>query len=111
MRLEALIWTCSAGNIKTSKDEIIIRSNNRKTSTKGVENIVVYSENNGDILRLKDIAKVEIKFSETPIERLCQWTKQQLYHKKTPEEDIKKIANEVQDYIKKFNNEKIQILK
>ena len=58
----------SAGNIKTSKDEIIIRSNNKKTSTKGVENIVVYSENNGDILRLKDIAKVEIKFSETPIQ-------------------------------------------
>ena len=96
----------SAGNIKTSKDEIIIRSNNRKTSTKGVENIVVYSENNGDILRLKDIAKVEIKFSETPIQGFVNGQRAiNFIIKKTPEEDIKKIANEVQDYIKKFNKE------
>jgi len=31
----------SGGSIKTAKDEIIIRSNNRNTSTYGVENIVV----------------------------------------------------------------------
>ena len=59
----------------------------------------------GDILRLKDIAKVEIKFSETPIQGFVNGQRAINFIIKTPEEDIKKIANEVQDYIKKFNKE------
>ena len=60
--------------------------------------------------RLKDIAKVEIKFSETPIQ-FCQWTKSnKLYHKKTPEEDIKKIQMKFKIILKNLTM-KIQILK
>ena len=50
----------SGGSIKTQKDEIIIRSNNRNTTTAGVENIVIFSDRNGDVTKLKDLAKVEI---------------------------------------------------
>ena len=96
----------SGGSIKTAKDEIIIRSNNRQTTTKGLEDIVVLTAKNGDILKIRDIANVSLNFSDIPIkvyvngERAINFIIQ-----KTPEEDIKKIANSVQKYIKQFNKD------
>ena len=52
----------SGGSIKTQKEEIIIRSNNRHTTAEEIQEIVVFSERNGDITRLKDISKVEKMF-------------------------------------------------
>ena len=57
----------SGGSVKTQKDEIIIRSNNRHTTAREIQEIVVFSDRNGDITRLKDIAKVELEFSDIPI--------------------------------------------
>ncbi len=94
----------SGGSIKTRKDEIIIRSNNRNTTIEGIENIVVLSDKNGDIVRLKDIAKVSLEFSDIPITSYVNGERAiNFIIKKTPEEDIKKIAKSVQRYITKFN--------
>ena len=96
----------SGGNIKTQRDEIIIRSNNRNTTTKGVENIVVFSNINGDIVRLKDIADVSLEFSDIPIKSYVNGKRAiNFMIQKTPEEDIKKIANSIQKYITTFNAE------
>lgn len=96
----------SAGSIKTSKDEIIIRSNNRNTSTYGVENIVVFSNRNGDIVRLKDLAKVSLVFSDIAVKSYVNGDRAiNFIIKKTPEEDIKKIANVLEEYIEIFNSE------
>jgi len=96
----------SGGSIKTHKDEIIIRSNNRKTTTNGIENIVVFSARNGDIVRLKDIAKIALEFSDIPMKSYVNGERSiSFLIKKTPEEDIKKIANSIQAYVTKFNNE------
>ena len=96
----------SGGNIKTQRDEIIIRSNNRNTTTKGVENIVVFSNINGDIVRLKDIANVSLEFSDIPIKSYVNGQRAiNFMIQKTPEEDIKKIANSIQKYITTFNTE------
>jgi len=96
----------SGGSIKTQRDEIIIRSNNRQTTTAGVENIVVFSDANGDIVRLKDIAKVALEFSDIPMKSYVNGERAiNFIIKKTPDEDIKKIANSLQAYITKFNNE------
>ena len=96
----------SGGSIKTQRDEIIIRSNNRNTTTDGVENIVVFSDINGDIVKLKDIAKVALEFSDIPIKSYVNGERAiNFLIKKTPDEDIKKIANSMQAYITKFNNE------
>ena len=47
----------SGGVIKTKKDEIIIRSNNRNNTADEIKNIVVQSNiNDGGIVRLKDIS-------------------------------------------------------
>ena len=96
----------SGGSIKTSKDEIIIRSNNRNTSTYGVENIVVFSNRNGDIVRLKDLAKVSLIFSDIAVKSYVNGDRAiNFIIKKTPEEDIKKIANVLEEYIEIFNSE------
>ena len=96
----------SGGSIKTQKEEIIIRSNNRQTSKEGVENIVISAKRNGDILKLKDIAKVNLEFSEIPMKSYVNGKRAiSFLIKKTPEEDIKKIAKSVQKYISKFNKE------
>jgi len=96
----------SGGSIKTAKDEIIIRSNNRNTSTYGVENIVVFSNRNGDILRLKDLAKVSLVFSDIAVKSYVNGDRAiNFIIKKTPDEDIKKIANVLGEYIEIFNSE------
>ena len=46
----------SGGSIKTKKDEIIIRSNNRKNTAGRNKKIVIQSNVNGGIVRLKDVA-------------------------------------------------------
>ena len=96
----------SGGSIKTQKDEIIIRSNNRNTNTAGVENIVIFSDRNGDIVPLKDIAKVALEFSDIPMKTFVNGERSiSFLIKKTPEEDIKKIANSLEKYIAEFNAE------
>ena len=96
----------SGGSIKTQKDEIIIRSNNRNANTAGVENIVIFSDRNGDIVRLKDIAKVALEFSDIPMKTFVNGERSiSFLIKKTPEEDIKKIANSLEKYIEEFNEE------
>jgi len=96
----------SGGSIKTQKDEIIIRSNNRNTNIAGVENIVIFSDRNGDIVRLKDIAKVALEFSDIPMKTFVNGERSiSFLIKKTPEEDIKKIANSLEKYIAEFNEE------
>ena len=96
----------SGGSIKTDKDEIIIRSNNRETTTQGIEQIVVFTNKNGDILRIKDIANVSLDFSDIPIKVFVNGERAiNFIIQKTPEEDIKKIANSVQKYITEFNED------
>jgi len=96
----------SGGSIKTQKEEIIIRSNNRNTTSEEIQKIVILSERNGDIVRLEDIAKVDLEFSEIPITSYVNGERSiSFLIKKTPEEDIKKIASSMEDYIKKFNEE------
>jgi multidrug efflux pump subunit AcrB len=94
----------SGGSIKTPKDEIIIRSNNRHTTAREIQEIVVFSDRNGDITRLKDIAKVELEFSDIPITSYVNGKRAVSFLiKKTPEEDIKKIASSIENYIEIFN--------
>ena len=96
----------SGGSIKTQKEEIIIRSNNRNTTSEEIQKIVILSERNGDIIRLEDIAKVDLEFSEIPITSYVNGERSiSFLIKKTPEEDIKKIASSMENYIKKFNKE------
>ena len=56
----------TGGNIKTSAEEYLIRANNR--SYYGIEfsNIIIRADPSGQTVRLKDVATIRDRFSETP---------------------------------------------
>ena len=94
----------SAGSIKTNQDEIIIRSNNRSNKVEEIEEIIIYSNPNGDVVRLKDIADVRLDFSDVPLKSFVDDKRSiSFIVLKTPDEDLTKIANVTQSYIKNFN--------
>ena len=94
----------SGGSVKTSDEEIIIRSMNRSTDPHLIKNTVVYAQPNGDVVRLKDIANVELEFSEVPMKSYTDGSRSiNFIVKKTPSEDLNKIADAMTSYIEKFN--------
>ncbi|WP_350286207.1 efflux RND transporter permease subunit [uncultured Croceitalea sp.] len=56
----------TGGNIKTSAEEYLIRANNRSYYGDELSNIVVRSDASGRTVRLKDVAEIRDRFSETP---------------------------------------------
>ena len=56
----------TGGNIKTSAEEYLIRANNRAYYGDELSNIIVRADPSGRTIRLKDVATVRDRFSETP---------------------------------------------
>ena len=56
----------SGGSIKTSSEEILIRSRGKKTEAEKIGNIIVRTNPDGSKLLLRDIARVEEKFADVP---------------------------------------------
>ena len=95
----------SGGSVKTEDEEIIIRSMNRSTDPKMVKETVIFAQPNGDLIRLKDIADVNLDFSEIPLKNYVNGKRGVSFIvKKTTDEDLDKIASEMTEYISKFNN-------
>lgn len=94
----------SGGSVKTSEEEIIIRSMNRSTDPEIVKEIVIFAKPNGDVIKLKDIADVKLDFSEVPMKNYVNGKRGVSFIvKKTSDEDLDKIADEMSSYISKFN--------
>ena len=94
----------SGGSVKTDNEEIIIRSMNRSTDPEKIENIVVLAKPNGELIRIKDIADVKLDFSEIPLKNFIDGERGVSFIvKKTADEDLNEIADEMTKYIKEFN--------
>ena len=88
----------------TDKEEIVIRSMNRSTDPEKVKEIVIFAQPNGDLIRLKDIADVRLDFTEIPYKNFINGNRGiSFIIKKTSDEDLDKIANEMDNFIEKFN--------
>ena len=94
----------TGGRIKTDQEEFLIRAKNKKYHALELDNIVVRSQSNGNIIRLKDIATITDKWSETP-DRL--YTNQQkainFSVSNTNSEDMILAADNVVAYVDQFN--------
>lgn len=55
----------SSGNIKTSGGDVLIRSSGQAYRQDEYENIVILTQNDGSLIRLKDIAKVKDGFEDS----------------------------------------------
>ncbi len=94
----------TGGNIKTDEEEYLIRAKNKAYYGDELEYIVVRANPNGQIIRLRDVAVVRDKWSETP-DRIYYDGKPGIEFSvgSTNSEDILSIAENVRLYSEEFN--------
>lgn len=95
----------TGGNIKTDSEEYLIRANNRYYYGNELDYIVVKASPNGQVIRLKDIAKVRDKWSEVP-DRISFNSEDaiQISVSTTNNEDLLYATEQVKTYIDKYNS-------
>ncbi|WP_028283508.1 efflux RND transporter permease subunit [Olleya marilimosa] len=94
----------TGGNIKTDAEEYLIRANNKQYYGDEMSNIIVKASADGKVVRLKDVAVIRDRFSETPN---ATYFNQQLAVNitvtSTNNEDLISSADKVKDYIQAYN--------
>ena len=96
----------TGGTIKTEAEEYLIRANNRSYYGDELSNIVVRAEPSGRTVRLKDVAVIRDRFSETP--NATYFNGELAVNTSitsTNSEDLISSAEKVKEYIKVFNEE------
>ena len=94
----------TGGNIKTSAEEYLIRANNRSYYGNELSNIIIKADPNGQTIRLKDVAIIRDRFSETPNASYFNGNiSVSTTITSTNTEDLIDSAQKVKDYITDFN--------
>ena len=106
----------TGGTIKTSTEEYLIRANSRSYYADELSNLIVKSDASGRIIRLKDIAKVQDKFSETPNANYFNGNLSiNITITSTNTEDLITSADKAKEYIidfnQKYDNVEINIIR
>lgn len=106
----------TGGTIKTSTEEYLIRANSRSYYADELSNLIVKSDASGRIIRLKDIAKVQDKFSETPNANYFNGNLSiNVTITSTNTEDLITSADKAKEYIidfnQKYDNVEINIIR
>ncbi|MDP5140543.1 MAG: efflux RND transporter permease subunit, partial [Spirosomaceae bacterium] len=102
----------TGGNIKTSKEEYLIRANGRSYEASGLSNLVVRSNPNGKVIRLREVADVRDRFSETPNASYYNGDLSvNIAISNTNDEDLISSADKIKAYIEDFNlnNDNVQL--
>jgi multidrug efflux pump subunit AcrB len=96
----------TGGTIKTEAEEYLIRANNRSYYGDELSNVVVRADPSGRTVRLKDVAVIRDRFSETP--NATYFNGQLAVNTtitSTNSEDLISSADKVKEYIKVFNEQ------
>jgi len=94
----------TGGNIKTDREEYLIRANNRSYYGDELSHIVVKSSPDGKTVRLKDVAIIRDRFSETPnATYFNRDLSVNVSITSTNNEDLVSSAQKVKDYIEEYN--------
>lgn len=102
----------SAGSIKTSAEEILIRARAKDTDADKIGDIVIRSNAGGENLLLRDIATVEEKFADQPNKSFLSGKRAVFMEvRRLEREDLEKISQTVGAYVTKFNekNQAVQL--
>jgi multidrug efflux pump subunit AcrB len=94
----------TGGNIKTAEEDYLIRASNRSYYGDELQNIIVRTQQNGTIIRLKDIAEVKDVWSENP-DRLFYNANLaiDITVSNTNNEDLISSADKIKEYIYEYN--------
>lgn len=94
----------TGGTIKTNTEEYLIRANNRSYYGTELSNLIVRADATGRIIRLKDIAAIRDRFSETPNATYFNGDLAVTIEiTSTNTEDLISSAEKTKTYIKDFN--------
>ena len=100
----------TGGVIKSEKEELIIRANNKQYYAKDFENIVLRSNPNGGVIRLHQVADVRDSWEDSPVRSfLDSQPSVILTVNSTFEEDMIDIASQITSYIEDFNSNNSEI--
>ncbi|RMG54662.1 MAG: efflux RND transporter permease subunit, partial [Bacteroidetes bacterium] len=103
----------SSGSIKSDSEEILIRARSRRNDPDGLGNIIVRTNADGSILRLRDLGSVELRFADVPNRTTYNGKNAVTLAVSTlPEEDIVEAVDYVKAYTESFNanNDLVQIV-
>ncbi|GAL66919.1 acriflavin resistance protein [Jejuia pallidilutea] len=94
----------TGGNIKTDAEEYLIRANNRSYYGDELSNLIIRATPEGKTVRLKDVAIVRDRFSETPnATYFNQDLSVNISVTSTNNEDLIASADKVKAYIEDYN--------
>lgn len=94
----------TGGNIKTDLEEYLIRANSRSYVARELDYLVVRAEGSGNVIRLRDIADVRDRFSETPNASYFNGELSvNVSISNTNDEDLLSTAENVRAYVTDFN--------
>ncbi len=94
----------TGGNIKTDAEEYLIRANNRSYYGDELSNLIIRADASGQTIRLKDVAVVRDRFSETPNTSYFNGNLSvSTTITSTNTEDLISSAEKVRNYIEEFN--------
>ena len=94
----------TGGNIKTEAEEYLIRANNRAYYGNEMGNLIVRADNTGRIVRLKDVAEIHDRFSESPNATYFNGNLSvNTSITSTNSEDLITSAEKVKEYVEEFN--------
>ena len=100
----------TGGNIKTNAEEYLIRANNKQYYGDELSNIVIKASADGKVIRLKDVATVKDRFSETPqATYFNQELSVDISITSTNNEDLITSADKVKEYIRTYNQKHTNI--
>lgn len=94
----------TGGNIKTDTEEYLIRANNRAYYGDELSNVIIKATPEGKTVRLKDVAIIRDRFSETP--NATYFNRElsvDITVTSTNNEDLISSAQKVKDYIEDYN--------
>jgi multidrug efflux pump subunit AcrB len=95
----------TGGTIKTSSEEYLIRANNRSYYGQELSNVIVRAGADGQTIRLKDVATIRDRFSETPNANYFNGDLSvNISITSTNNEDLISSAETVKAYIDDFND-------
>ncbi|MBX2841858.1 MAG: efflux RND transporter permease subunit [Flammeovirgaceae bacterium] len=94
----------SAGSIKGSSEEVLIRSRAKETSAEKIGEIILRANNGGSYLLLRDVATITEKFEDVPVRALLNGKESvSIRIDKLPEEDLVEISDFASEYVVKFD--------
>ena len=94
----------TGGNIKTADEDYLIRASNRSYYGVELQNLIVRTEINGNIIRLKDVAELRDAWSENPDRLFYNGNLAiDITVSNTNNEDLISSADKIKEYIYKYN--------